>query len=49
LLNLLYFDLVSLKEAASKMDRTEQDILLGLRMEFNLLRNQNRGKTLVES
>jgi hypothetical protein len=34
LLNMLYFDLVPIKEAAQKLNMTEQELLRGLRMEF---------------
>ncbi|MDZ4708119.1 MAG: hypothetical protein SH818_06910 [Saprospiraceae bacterium] len=38
LLNLLYCELISAKEVAQKLNMTEQEILLNLRMEFNQLR-----------
>lgn len=42
LLNLLYFDLVSTREAAQKLNMDEQDILVQLRMEIQQLRKQAR-------
>lgn len=45
LINLLYFDLVSVKDAALKLNRTEQDIFLGIRLEFKQFRTDVRIKT----
>lgn len=39
-LNLLYFDLMPTKEAAQKLNMTEQEILRSLRMEFLKFRRQ---------
>jgi len=38
LLNMLYCELISTKEAAQKLNMSEQEVLLHLRMEFNQLR-----------
>lgn len=42
LLNLLFYELISTKEAAQKLKMTEQELLLHLRKEFNQLRRQAR-------
>lgn len=47
MLNLLYFDLISTKDAAVKLNISEQEVLVKLRMEFNQLRRQPIERPIV--